>query len=205
LHGPKTLTIIIIKFSSVNDREDAGVEPPMDAAEPLTAPEDGVELADRVEQDFDLFFTTQHPRLFSLLCLTTGDRHEADEIAQEAFLRVWEHWHRVAAMQEPAGYLYATAMNVFRKRYRRSKLAGRIQIGAQTATDDIYDEIDQRETLSVALRALTPQQRAAVILTTMLGFPSEEAGRMLGIKDSTVRVLANRARAHLRTTVEDTR
>jgi len=70
---------------------------------------------------------------------------------------------------------------------------------------NIYDKIDQRETLSVALRALTPQQRAAVILTTMLGFRSEEAGRMLGIKDSTVRVLANRARAHLRTTVEDTR
>jgi RNA polymerase sigma-70 factor (ECF subfamily) len=176
----------------------------MDAAEPLSSPEDGVELANHVEQDFDLFFATQHPRLFSMLCLTTGDRHEADEIAQEAFLRVWERWHRVSVMQEPAGYLYAIAMNVFRKRYRRAKLASRIQIGAHDA-DDIYDEIDQRETLSVALRALTPQQRAAVILTTMLGFRSEEAGRMLGIKDSTVRVLANRARAHLRTTVEDTR
>jgi hypothetical protein len=37
-------------------------------------------------------------------------------MAQEAFLRVWQRWDRVAPMERPEGYLYRTAMNVWRSR-----------------------------------------------------------------------------------------
>ena len=39
---------------------------------------------------------------------------------QDAFLSVWERWDRVGEMDDPLGYLYRTAMNLFRKRYRRT-------------------------------------------------------------------------------------
>jgi RNA polymerase sigma-70 factor, ECF subfamily len=41
-----------------------------------------------------------------------GNRAEAEELAQDAFLKVWERWDRVADIEEPVGYLYRTAMNL---------------------------------------------------------------------------------------------
>src|SRR5262245_47657723 len=70
---------------------------------------------------FEEFFGVEHARLFGALCFVTGDRHEAEEIMQDAFLRLWERWDdgRIA---DPSAYLFRTAMNVFRNRYRRSVL-----------------------------------------------------------------------------------
>ena len=45
---------------------------------------------------FEDFFGSEHARLFGALCLVTGDRHEAEEIMQDAFLRLWERWEQVA-------------------------------------------------------------------------------------------------------------
>ena len=39
--------------------------------------------------------------------MITGSRAEAEELAQDAFLKVWERWDRVADMDEPIGYLWA--------------------------------------------------------------------------------------------------
>ena len=48
---------------------------------------------------------------------------------QDAFLTVWERWDRVGGMDDPVGYLYRTAMNLFRKRYRRAMLSVRRTVG----------------------------------------------------------------------------
>src|SRR5215216_5173065 len=74
-------------------------------------------------RSFEEFFGAEHVRLFGTLCLVTGDRHEAEEIMQDAFLLLWERWNRVARIEDPSGYLFRTAMNVFRNRYRRARLA----------------------------------------------------------------------------------
>jgi RNA polymerase sigma-70 factor (ECF subfamily) len=151
---------------------------------------------------FEDFFRDHHPRLFAALCLTTGSRHEAEEIAQEAFVRVLERWERVSSLENPGGYLFQTGMNLFRKRYRRARLWERLQLPTK-GSDDAFATVDDRDVLVRALRGLTPRQRAAVVLTTILDYPSEEAARIMGISDSTVRVLAKRARAELRTTMGD--
>ena len=80
-----------------------------------------------VTLDFDRFFEDEYPRLFAALCLTTRDRDEAEELTQEAFVRVFERWDRVSVMTEPGGYLHAAAMNLFRKRYRRARVAERLR------------------------------------------------------------------------------
>jgi hypothetical protein len=68
---------------------------------------------------FEAFVEAQHTRLFRALYLVTGNRQEAEEIIQDAFVAVWERWDRVPLMDDPTGYLFRTAMNVFRKRSRR--------------------------------------------------------------------------------------
>lgn len=153
---------------------------------------------------FEDFFHREHHRLFAALCLTTGDRHEAEEIAQDAFLRVLERWDRVSAMDDPVGYLFVTAMNVFRRRYRRARLTAFLP-AASASADDALAGIDDRDVLVRALRGLAPRQRAAIVLTALLDYPAAEAAHILGIKESTVRALTTQARTQLRRTIGDER
>jgi RNA polymerase sigma-70 factor, ECF subfamily len=151
---------------------------------------------------FETFFAEHKDDLFASLWLITRNRHEAEEIAQDAFLRVWERWDRVAQMDDPEGYLYRTAMNVFRSRFRRTALALK-RLGRGSPPDDGIEAVERREVLVQALSSLTPRERAAVVLTDVLGFTSEEASKALGIKPVTVRVLASRGRGRLHQEVND--
>ena len=148
-------------------------------------------------RSFEEFFGSEHARLFGALCLVTGDRHEAEEITQDAFLRLWERWDRVATLDDPSAYLFRTAMNVFRNRYRRAALALRRTINL-APSEDALATVEDRDVVVRALRPLTPDQRAAVVLTSYVGLTSEEAGKALGMRASTVRTLATRARAAIR-------
>jgi RNA polymerase sigma-70 factor (ECF subfamily) len=147
--------------------------------------------------DFQAFFEDHHVKLYRALWLCTRHRHEAEEIMQDAFLRVWERWSRVSALSDPAGYLYRTAMNVFRSRARRAKVALRRAVGG-LPPDDLLAGVEAREAVVRALAPLTSRQRAAIVLTDVLGLTSEEAGEILRVKAVTVRVLASRGRAVLR-------
>ena len=148
-------------------------------------------------RSFEDFFGAEHTRLFGALCLVTGDRHEAEEVMQDAFLRLWERWDRVAVVDDPSAYLFRTAMNVFRNRYRRARLSLRRTINL-APSEDALATVEDRDVVVRALKDLNPDQRAAVVLTGYVGLSSEEAGKMLGMRASTVRTLATRARAAIR-------
>jgi len=151
---------------------------------------------------FEDFFDVERARLFGALSVMTGNRHEAEEIMQDAFLRLWERWERVSAMDEPVGFLYRTAMNLYRKRLRRAAVAMR-KVANLLPSDDALAAVEARDQATRLLRTLTPREREALVLTAYLGYSTEEAGRLLGIKANTVRVLTARARASLKLTVED--
>lgn len=120
---------------------------------------------------------------------------------QEAFLRVWERWDRVRNLENPTGYLYTTAYNLFRKyvsRLRRN--VGRRIIGV---VRDPIAEADERAIVLAALRHLPVRQRTALVLIEFLGYRSEEAGRLMGITATTVRVLASQGRSAMRKRLEE--
>jgi RNA polymerase sigma-70 factor (ECF subfamily) len=155
------------------------------------------EPADIPGQDFEAFFRTEHAALFRALWLVTRNRHEAEEVMQDAFLRLWERWPRVSRLPDPTGYLYRTAMNVFRSRLRRAAVALRKRVRAMPP-DDLLEMVEGRDAAVRAMASLTPRQRAAVVLVDVLGFTSEESASALGVKAVTVRVLAARGREALR-------
>jgi RNA polymerase sigma factor (sigma-70 family) len=64
--------------------------------------------------------------------------------------------------------------------------------------EDPFSQVDARRDVVRALADLDRKQRAAIVLTGLLGYSSEEAGQMLGMSAGSVRVLASRARSHLR-------
>jgi RNA polymerase sigma-70 factor (ECF subfamily) len=145
---------------------------------------------------FEEFFGTEHARLFGALCFITGDRDEAEEIMQDAFLRLWERWDQLR-LDDASAYLFRTAMNVFRNRYRRTALSLRKTL-AIAPSNDAFATVDDRDMVVRTLRDLTADQRAAVLLMGYVGLTSVEAGQMLGMRSSTVRTLATRARAAIR-------
>ena len=147
--------------------------------------------------EFEGFFAANRERLFRALWLVARDRHEAEEVAQDAFLKVWERWDRVGGMDDAEGYLYRTAFNLFRNRRRRSVLALRRLVRAIPPPDPT-DAVDDRDQVIRALATLTPRQRSALVLTDLIELTSEEAARALGVRPSTVRVLSARARTALR-------
>jgi RNA polymerase sigma-70 factor (ECF subfamily) len=153
--------------------------------------------ATTASQGFEAFFDEHRLRLFRALWLVTRNRHEAEEIMQDAFLRLWERWPRVAAMPDPAGYLYRTAMNVLRSRARRAAVAVRKAVRL-VPPDDQLEAVAERDAAIRAMASLTPRQRAAVVLTDVLGLTSVEAAEALRVKPVTVRVLAARGREELR-------
>ena len=146
---------------------------------------------------FDAFFADEAEVLFRRMWLITRDRQEAEEVAQDAFVSLFERWDRVSVMEDPTGYLYRTAMNAWRKRSRRAARAIRTALVADPGRD-AFEAADARSVVGAALDLLSPRQRAAVVLVELLGYPSEEAGELMGIRAVTVRVLASQARAAIR-------
>lgn len=146
---------------------------------------------------FDVFFEDEKDRLLRILSVVTGSRTEAEDIAQDAFTKVLERWESVSRMESPSAYLYRTAMNRFRSEYRRAAVAVRRALGAGPE-QDVFQQVEDRDVAARALSRLAPRQRAALVLTEVLGFSGEETGRILGIRPSTVWALTHQARTALR-------
>jgi RNA polymerase sigma factor (sigma-70 family) len=150
---------------------------------------------------FEAFFDAERVRLLGALMVMTGNRAEAEELLQDAFLKVWERWDQVVAMENPTGYLYRTALNLYRRRLRRASVAMRKSLNLLPDVDELAG-VDIRDEAVRLLGKLTPRERAAIVITAYLGYSTEEAGRLMGIHANTVRVLTGRARATLRAAEE---
>ncbi len=160
-----------------------------------------VEAPAEEPESFEAFFERTHVRLFRALYLVLGRAGEAEDVMQESFARVWERWDRVRAMDSPAGYLFRVAMNGARSRARRAAVAAKL--GVVQTRRDLFEEVDARDAVVRGLRALTPRTRAALVLTELLDFGSEDAARIMGVRPASVRSLASRGRSALRTALED--
>jgi len=150
---------------------------------------------------FERLFVEQNAKLRRALVRIVGDPHEAEELTKDTFLAVWERWDRVASMDDPTGYLYRSAINRSRKQFRRSRMAAERTPSTLGEPEDPFVATDLRDQLVRSLRSLPERQRAALVLVDLLDLRSEDAGEILQITPATVRTLASRARATLRSSM----
>jgi RNA polymerase sigma factor (sigma-70 family) len=153
----------------------------------------------RERVEFDTFFQEEHERLFKALYFVTGNRHDAEELMQEAFLRLWERWHEVERIEDPTAYLFRVSLNAFRSRRRRAATALR-RVSPVVEGRDEFTDAEMRADVRRLLLGCTPRQRAALVLVDLLGYPSEQAARILSVRPSTVRALATQGRQAIRGT-----
>jgi RNA polymerase sigma factor (sigma-70 family) len=152
-------------------------------------------------EEFEEFFRSERARLLKALYVVTGDRYLAEDVMQDAFVALWERWERVSTLENPTGYLYKTALNRVRRHFRR--LTRLVSAAARLVPPDDFHQVEERDAVARALGTLTHRQRAALVLTEMLGFDSDTAGGLLGVKAVTVRRLAAKGREALRAALEE--
>ena len=157
-----------------------------------------IERVDALDR-FDTFMEEEHERLYRALYFITGSREDAEDLSQEAFMKLWERWNTIEEIEDPTGYLFRVALNGFRMRWRRAAMALRRHVPLAGPRDE-FVEAEMRADVRRLLLALTPRQRAALLLVDLLGYPSEEAARILRVRPSTVRNLASQGRRALKTT-----
>ena len=93
-------------------------------------------------------------------------------------------------------FLLGPGVNLHRSALRRALTAAKRSL-RPPPQDDPFDVVFDRDDAVRSLAALSPRQRAAVVVTELLGYSSREAGAILGLRPGTVRSLTSQARAAL--------
>lgn len=144
-------------------------------------------------------------RVYRLAYRLTGNPHDAEDLTHDVFVRVF----RSLADYKPGtfeGWLHRITTNLFLDRVRRAqrirfdslpddseRLAGR-----ERTPEQIYDDTHLDDDVQIALDALPPDFRAAVVLCDIEGLSYEEIAATLNIKLGTVRSRIHRGRTLLR-------
>ena len=143
-------------------------------------------------------------RMVSLARRMLGNQADAEEVAQEVFLRVWTH----AARWEPGRaqfrtWLHRVATNLCLDRLRRHTTDDIDSIpepeSGEPGPDVLLEQQQLAKHVDAALQALPARQRAAVMLTHYQGLTNIEAAETLEISVEAVESLLGRARRQLRT------
>ncbi|MBW3663810.1 MAG: sigma-70 family RNA polymerase sigma factor [Actinobacteria bacterium] len=156
--------------------------------------------AEPVTADLEAFCTREYPRLVAALHLYCGDRHVAEDLAQETLVRVWDRWPRVSRLQSPGGWCHRVALNLARSHLRRRTAEGRANRRSHDPATDVARDADVADNLAVAaaLASLTPRQREVLILRYYLGHSVVETAALLDLPEGTVKSHSTRAIAALR-------
>ncbi len=145
------------------------------------------------DAEFDWWYRTAYPRVARTVFLIVHDQVRSEDITQEAFLQLLRHWRTVGGYEQPDAWVRRVAIRMAVRHVKRESRRPRLERLAQhVGTDPIpHPEV------SVAIRSLSPMQRAAVVLYYWADQPVLEIARTLGVSESTVKQHLFRARARL--------
>ncbi|MFI9332794.1 SigE family RNA polymerase sigma factor [Kitasatospora sp. NPDC052868] len=150
--------------------------------------------------EFDRFVAARWSALLHLArLLTGGDRHRAEDLLQEALVKLWFAWPRVAG-QAPEAYvrriLARAAARSAQRRWWGEQPVGRLPEPPGSA--DEAAAVDERTSLEAVLALLPARQRAAVVLRYYQDLPEGQVAEVLGCPLGTARSLTARGVARLR-------
>ncbi len=196
----KQRALIQRKKAIMKESVDTQVPSPEQAAEPV---------GQSIEQsmDWESIVEEHSDRVFRLAMRLTGNRHDAEDLTQEVFVRVFRSLHTYTPGTFE-GWLHRITTNLFLDQARRKQ---RIRFDALSderaarlassspAPDLAYADQMLDDDVAAALASLPPDFRAAVVLCDIEGLSYEEIAEIMGAKLGTVRSRIHRGRALLRT------
>jgi RNA polymerase sigma factor (sigma-70 family) len=152
-------------------------------------------MADRA--GFEGFYREHLPRIVRACALVLLDRGLAEEVAAEAFARLWSRWPQIQSDDHAGGYVFKTAMCLCSKRSRSVRRETTMPAPERTGTDEAA-HASERTDVWRALATLSVRQRQTVVLRDWAGYETKELAEMLGMRESTARVHLARGREALR-------
>ncbi|SAL71443.1 RNA polymerase sigma factor [Caballeronia peredens] len=144
------------------------------------------------------------PRIVALAARMLGDRDEADDVAQEAFMRIWKiapAWRPGAARFDT--WLHRVTLNLCYdrlRRHRESSVSDELPEQADLAPlpDERLDAAHASARMQQALATLPARQREALVLQYYQELPNAEAAALMGVSVEALESLLARARRNLR-------
>lgn len=146
-------------------------------------------------QDFETMVERHQHRIYGFALALTGNHHDAEDVAQEAFIRAHKALdgysdERREELKESA-WLHKIALNVVRNRKRSERITIPLDAIAEPPADGLSPE--RTAELRQALTRLPQRYREAVVLRHVQGLPYEEISRLLEVPEGTLKSDVHRA------------
>ncbi len=166
----------------------------------MGVPDMGQERRTAELEAFSWFFTSEYPQVVRLLTVVVHDSGAAEDLAQEAFVRLHRNWDKVSHFDSPEAWVRRVALNRAFSWRRREARRPHLELAAAapTATSGGTSEptADRADVLR-AVRALPPRDRALVALYHLEDRPLAEVAEVLGLRPGAAKVALHRARRRL--------
>jgi RNA polymerase sigma-70 factor (sigma-E family) len=153
-------------------------------------------------------YTGHYRELVRLAAFLTGDRDGAEEVVQDAYVKVHGSWRGLRDLDRADAYLRTTVVNLCRSRLRRRQVAAKHRPeppGDMASAEVGAMEVVQREWVLHALAALPRRQREAVVLRYYGDLTEAQTAAAMGCSVGAVKSHTSRAMAALRPLLEDGR
>jgi RNA polymerase sigma-70 factor (ECF subfamily) len=153
-------------------------------------------IAEPTDLAYERAFEEHWTDVFRFALAWTNDWASAEDLAQEAYLRLWNHRGHIDWSRPVLPWLLVTTRRLATDRFRNL----RRRLLAPTHAASIDNDPAQRTRwldVSAAMRDLSSLERTALVMTAVQGATYEEAGRVLGTTAGALRAAVSRARAKL--------
>ena len=160
---------------------------------------------------FEALVQRHADQLHAVVVRLLDDRHEAEEVTQEAFLRAWRGIQGFKGDAQFFTWLYRIGVNEARRRAQRRPAAR----GVGSLEDQVVEprdtgpgphqaseNADLRVALERAVRALEPDYRAPLILRDVEGLSTAQAAEIMGLSEAAFKSRLHRARLAVRAAVD---
>lgn len=150
------------------------------------------------DPDFEALFESTFPMAQRVAYRIVGDAFVAEDLAAEAFVRLYARWGRLRGEPGRVGWVLRVTANLAIDTVRRKRPVPEAGFAA-----DMEETVVLRSALAAALSALPARQRAVVVLRYLADQSEDDVARLLGISAGTVKAHAHRATQRLRRQFHD--
>ena len=136
---------------------------------------------------FPLLYEREYPAVYRTIRAMVLDAHEAEDLAQETFVRAYRARAGYRPEAPPGAWLHRIAVNTAISHLRKRKLRRLLPLRLyEPPRDQETDRAEARTVVEEALACLTPKQRACVTMHFVHGYTREEIAHALGVPAGTV-------------------
>jgi RNA polymerase sigma-70 factor (ECF subfamily) len=151
-------------------------------------------------EKFQEFYEASYGRVVAVVAAMLGDRHEAEDVAQEAFARALTRWSRLGGYDQPEAWVRRVALRIAidsgRRRRRAMAMSQRLLAQPRPAGPDPGDALEFTALGSALMRLRLPE-REVVVLHYLADMPVEAIARDCGLPVGTVKTRLAAGRQHL--------